>query len=193
MRWLPFLGFWFVVHSEENIKSVIFIRHGQAYSNIARCEDRPDLRDPLLTELGIRQARHVHSLFDHHINKRGIYVPEIILYSPLRRAIQTLNYSFITHCQNSLCVPLADLQEDNNAHYACDTGLPPHKLQLQFPSLNFSSLTLDWMLDGKHLEKSVKLSVRHKRVRTFLSSIPHSKIIIIAHQGTIQGYRLHSL
>lgn len=118
-------------HHHHDIKLIFFIRHGQAYSNIARCEDRPDLRDPLLTELGIHQSTNILPLFNSYINQRGDYVPDIILFSPLRRAIQTLNYSFIKYCErNEICIPLADLQENNNALYL---------VILDFPLISFKS------------------------------------------------------
>lgn len=47
------------------------------------------------------------------------------------------------------------------------------------------------MLDGKLLDDTEKLAIRHKRVRNFLASLPYHKIVIFAHQGTIQGLLSH--
>jgi broad specificity phosphatase PhoE len=173
-------------HHVRSLKSILFVRHGQAYSNIARCEDRPDLRDPFLTELGIHQSRNIIPLLSHYLSSE--FIPDLILFSPLRRAIQTLNSSLLKFCIGTeLCLPLADLQEDNNGLYACDTGHSPQKLQKQFPLFNFSSLPHDWMTDGIHQSQIEKLSLRHLRVRKWLSTTLKRKILIFAHQGTIRG------
>jgi broad specificity phosphatase PhoE len=176
------------INHGRNIKSILFVRHGQAYSNIARCEDRPDLRDPFLTELGIQQSRNIIPLFHHYLSSE--FVPDLILFSPLRRAIQTLNFSLMKFCLGTeICLPMADLQEDNNGIFACDTGHSPQKLQKLFPHFNFSSLPHDWMTDGAHQNQIEKLSFRHLRVRKWLSMTLKRKIMIFAHQGTIRGQR----
>jgi broad specificity phosphatase PhoE len=175
------------VSFESRIKAILFVRHGQAESNIAKCEERPDLRDPFLTELGIRQAQCVLPMLHHFIGRD--FLPDLILFSPLRRAIQTLNISLIKFClgTTTICVPLADLQENNNGIFACDTGHSPSKLQRQYPHLNFSSLALDWMSDGHHSTQIERLSIRHTRVREWLSNTSKRSIVIFAHQGTIRG------
>jgi broad specificity phosphatase PhoE len=167
-------------------KSIIFVRHGQAESNIAKCEERPDLRDPFLTELGVRQAQNVLPMLYHFVNRN--FTPDLILFSPLHRTIQTLNISLIKFCHGTeMCLPFADLQENNNGIFACDTGHSPSKLQKHFPRLNFSSLAHDWMKDGHHLGQIERLSLRHSRVREWLSNTPKHTIVIFAHQGTIRG------
>lgn len=172
------------------LKHVYFIRHGQAYNNIIACEDRPDVKDPELTELGIRQANMITCTMKLFIDNPQ--PPELVIFSPLRRTIQTLNASFGSLCHGetaskSICLAMSDLQEDNNGRFACDTGFPPAQLAMMYPFLDFSTLPPTWMTDGASLPPAEKIRVRHDRLRKWLSSRREHRVAIVAHQGTIQG------
>ncbi|CAN0446732.1 unnamed protein product, partial [Ectocarpus fasciculatus] len=105
------------------------------------------------------------------------------------RTVQTLVESYAHLCQDTPCLPIADLQENWNGEHGfdCDTGSSPTVLQQQFPMFDFSSLPINWMTADSHLPQSQKIKLRHERVRFWLSSRPEQVIVIVAHHGTIKG------
>ena len=168
--------------ASTNRKRIFFVRHGQAYHNIDHCNKHPDAP---LTGHGRLQAQKINCSISECIS------PDLILFSPLRRTVETLLESYAHMCQqgNTQCLPIADLQENWNGEHGfdCDTGSPPAMLSEQFPMFNFSSLPENWMIADSHLPQSEKIRVRHERVRLWLSSRPERVILIVAHHGTIKG------
>ena len=167
-----------------DLKKVYLVRHGQAYHNIGDCNKNPDAP---LTPHGKMQALKINCSISVEV------VPDLILFSPLRRAVETLIESYGHHClpgENLIpCLAIADLQEDWNGEpsFDCDTGSDPAVLQTAFPTLDFSSLPDNWMRADSHLPRRQKLEERHARVRSFISSRPEEVIMIFAHHGTIKG------
>ena len=112
-----------------------------------------------------------------------------MIYSPLRRTIETTMASFGDFCSTfpSKCLAVADLQENNNGIMVCDTGSTPASLQKQYPSFDFSHLPENWMTADSHLSETKSLHIRHNRVKEWITRRPESEIAVVAHHGTIKG------
>lgn len=79
---------------QQRYKTIYFIRHGESLGQIATTHDRrhnEKLKDCGLSALGIRQSQHQLRHFFHKVPKI-----ELILCSPLTRAIQTAILAFGT-------------------------------------------------------------------------------------------------
>jgi broad specificity phosphatase PhoE len=173
-------------------KKIYLIRHGQAQHNVDVCSKYPDAQ---LTPHGVEQARRIRCSVGKDPE------PELILYSPLRRAVQTLAESYGHLCKGQgqgqgqgqasgvRCLAVADLQEDWNgeAGFDCDTGSAPALLGQIFPQYDFSTLSADWMKADSHLPQKQKINERHTRVRAWIAARAESTIMIVAHHGTIKG------
>ncbi|KAG2383201.1 hypothetical protein C9374_004538 [Naegleria lovaniensis] len=167
-----------------NTKTIILVRHGQATHNLESIpwEEREQIRDPLLTPLGIEQAKQalIHR-----------YSPSLIAVSPLQRTVQTCLYALhsngemeqkccATNLQMTKCIatrfgntkvvlqPL--LQEENAGTLLCDTGVDVAELCEIYGNELFN---LDYMCqesncwyNPKHnLEERVKLLIQWLRDR----------------------------
>ena len=98
-------------------KRVYFIRHGQSVANQRKC-DSPAERDATLTELGRQQAAcwHAPGALEKIFLVRG--TPEVVLCSPLRRAMETAALVFENENDISIeCTRLA--RERWWTHYQC--------------------------------------------------------------------------
>lgn len=93
---------------------VWFVRHGEAEHN----NNRPHIRDPALTQLGVSQAEATRA----QLSRLGI-APGLIVASPLRRTVQTASIVF----KGQKVVLHSGLQEVSTQH--CDTGREMQELQ----------------------------------------------------------------
>lgn len=127
-------------------KRIHFIRHAQSEHNARAlhvadegvlCRD-PGLRDAPLTALGHTQAA---ALADE---VSVLHEIELVVVSPLSRAIQTTLAAFVHHPAPRLIQPLhREMQES-----FCDIGRPPADLAIDFPAFDFAHLDNPWWHDG---------------------------------------------
>ena len=166
-------------------KTIHFIRHAQSMHN-ARVLEVPDediarrdpsLRDAPLTALGLRQAQ---GLAAEVTQLREI---ELVITSPLTRAIQTTLNAFADH-------PARRIVEHRHREHQdsfCDIGRAPEHLAADFPMLRFDHLDNPWWQeapehDGPYLREPLEELAR--RVEVFvdwLQARPEQTIAVVGH------------
>ncbi|MFO7805913.1 MAG: histidine phosphatase family protein [Paracoccaceae bacterium] len=166
-------------------KRIHFIRHAQSEHN-ARAAEAPDedvlrrdptLRDAQLTELGHTQARALAQEVSQ------LHDIELVVVSPLSRAIQTAIAAFERHPAPRLIQPLhREMQESY-----CDIGQSPAHLAKAFPTFDFDHLDDPWWhsdtLDGWPYPRE-PLHAFEGRVTAFrewLIGRPESCIAVVGH------------
>ena len=156
-----------------------FIRHAQSLHNAAAetMVGDPMLRDAPLTDLGHEQARTLQG------RMRDVRDIELVVISPLTRAIQTALYAFDGNPAPRLVM---DTHREYLDHY-CDVGTPPSELAAKFNSLDFDHLPNPWWYvdpaSTAPYEKEPE-DLYAKRIEAFaqwLKSRPEQRIAIVGH------------
>ncbi|KAG2489538.1 hypothetical protein HYH03_011989 [Edaphochlamys debaryana] len=153
--------------------------------------DAPDFKDPgmydtVLTERGKRGAR------DAVYQAWGLNpAPEVLVVSPLTRALQTAELAFLPHYKGPVVVePLAR----ERVWHASDVGSPRAELERKFPDgrYDFSALPDVWWhcADPSDprvvgLEPEDAFKERVAEFRRWLAARPESSIAIVAHWGLL--------
>ena len=162
-------------------KIVHCIRHGQSTFNEAFELNRVDPLhwDAPLTELGQRQAAEVAAAVRH-------VAYELIVTSPLTRALQTTHAIFKDH-------PSADrirVECLHREHLAssCDVGRAPALLAQEFPHLAFDHLDEAWWHGpgepderGFAFEPQESLEERVRHFREWIVARPERLIAVVGH------------
>lgn len=165
-------------------KRIHFIRHAQSRHNALALttpdEDTlrrdPTLRDARLTRLGEQQAL---ALADEVSRLREI---ELVVVSPLTRAIQTMLAAFDGHPAPRLVEALHREHLDS----WCDIGRSPGALARDFPMLDFGGLADPWwhVVDGDEpyvREPPEALDGRVAAFGDWLRARPEDCIAVIGH------------
>lgn len=166
-------------------KRVHFIRHAQSKHNAraALVADEtsvrmdPTLRDAPLTDLGHAQARALAPSIARLV---GI---ELVVASPLTRAIQTMRHAFAHSPAQRLVL---DLHREYQ-HSFCDIGQRPMELAKCFPDLEFDHLADPWwFMSPDHpgpfaIETMEMLDARLVAFRSWLEARPEREIAIVGH------------
>lgn len=166
-------------------KTIHLIRHAQSQhnarvlevpdENIARMD--PGLRDARLTPLGHQQAQ---SLAPEISNLLEI---ELVVTSPLTRAIQTTLAAFANHPAPKIVEHLHREHQDS----FCDIGRSPAQLKAEFPMLEFDHLDDPWWevaLDheGPYLRETMaSLQLRVATFSDWLAARPEQTIAVVGH------------
>jgi broad specificity phosphatase PhoE len=156
--------------SDINTKTIAIVRHAQALHNVQRGYPH---RDPALTPLGIEAASKIEVPFE----------PDLIVVSPMRRAIQTALLAFpeLLHGSNPLPIEVwPDLREAHDA--ICNQGSPVADLKMEFPVLDFSECMPEWNYEAHTPERAAK---RAERVRRRLLQHVAQYIVCVTHRGFI--------
>ena len=115
-------------------KEVYLIRHGQSEANVALDLDNPNFYyDSKLTSLGKKQAQNAQKKLEN-INF------DLMLCSPLTRALQTFSLIFPNLVQDAVILPFT------REHCLCssEVGRQPSILQKEFPDFYFDKLKKFW-------------------------------------------------
>ena len=115
-------------------KEVYLIRHGQSEANVALDLDNPNFYyDAKLTSLGKKQAQ------DTQKKLKNIDF-DLMLCSPLTRALQTFSLIFPNLLQDAVILPFI------REHCLCssEVGRQPSILQKEFPDFYFDKLKKFW-------------------------------------------------
>jgi broad specificity phosphatase PhoE len=173
-------------------KQIHLIRHAQSEHN-ARAREVPDeevvrldaaMRDAPLTPLGHAQA---HALANE---VAGLHQIELIVTTPLTRAIQTMLAAFGDHPAPRVVEPLHREYLDS----FCDVGRPPDALSADFPMLRFDHLDDPWWYvahagnapfareDHSHFETRVE-GFRH-----WLAARPEQTIAVVGHSTFLRRF-----
>jgi broad specificity phosphatase PhoE len=167
-------------------KIVHLIRHGQsafnaAFDSIARVD--PMIFDPHLTELGRAQAQALAE------PARWMRV-ELVVVSPLTRAIQTARHAFAGHAAPWRVEAL----HREKCEHSGDVGRSPAALQADFPDLAFGHLDDPWWHHDPARPGAVAqepeplLQGRVAAFRQWLAARPENEIAVVGH-----GTFLHRL
>ncbi|MDJ1158010.1 histidine phosphatase family protein [Chelatococcus sp. SYSU_G07232] len=173
-------------------KIIHCIRHGQSTFNalFEVTQADPLHFDAPLSALGHEQVRTTApAVADTHY--------ELVVTSPLTRALQTTLGLFGGHPQNPPILVEA-LHREHLAN-SCDVGRPPSVLARDFPELTFGHLDEVWWHNdgapderGIHVEPIAVVEERAHAFRAWLAARPERSIAVVGH-GTfffhLMGHR----
>jgi broad specificity phosphatase PhoE len=163
----------------KKTKNIHIIRHGQSISNILPYD--VSVKDPILTSTGRQQAEALGKVFRSPI--------DLIVCSPLRRAVYTALYAFgdILKASSKRIVTLPELQELSK--YPCDTGSPLNDLEVEFRGfpVDLSLVQRSWDSKEGYWSPTERRSLqRVKEARRWLRDRPEQNIVVIGHGHCIQ-------
>ena len=159
--------------------AITFIRHGESEFNRHWAATRTDplIRDAPLSERGHEQVRAARPA-------ALALEPDLVLCSPLTRALQTAVGLF----GDGGAVPIVvDAAHREWLTGMDDIGSHPEDLAARFPALSFAHLAPAWWHQGPPNEIGVPvepMDVFHQRVASFqasLDAMPHHRIAVIGH------------
>jgi broad specificity phosphatase PhoE len=162
---------------------VHIIRHGEALHNVQRGYSHPD---PPLTEAGMRATKEVALPV----------TPDLIIISPMTRAIQTaMNIFPFLQIASTSEIPVRiwpDLREANDA--ICNKGVPRKDIQTKFPQFDFNECHETWDYATHTITDAVARAERIRR-RLHDLSATFKNIALVSHRGLIaflvQGQRFN--
>lgn len=162
-------------------KTVLCIRHGESTFNLAWRENPIDPLhwDAPLSATGLEQVQRARATL--------AAVPvELVITSPLTRALQTAMGLFAEHPQAPpmLVAPLARERVENS----CDVGRSPAQLAFDFPTLDLAHLPdVWWHAEGEPdargicIEPHEAVAARAAEFRTLLIARPERVIAVVGH------------
>lgn len=182
-----------------DFKNIFFIRHAQSLFNARPIRKKdPLVWDASLTQKGFLQAEHIQKEMD----KYPKFCPEIILVSPLTRALQTAQIGLTRIIEEGIPIKadsrLRECLEDSD-----DLGRTKRELEREFPLIDFSELDEKnwWYISEKckvspnqqvcwektrYTEPESQIKSRlDSLIRTIVLS-QYKNIIVVSHCGIIK-------
>ena len=163
----------------KRLRTVRFVRHGQSEFNAAFERMRPKdpmIFDPRLTELGRAQAA---ALADP-ARWAGV---ELIVTSPLTRAIQTAQFAFA-----GVNAPIrVEALHRERLEHSGDIGRARSVLADEFPTLDFGAVPEIWWKhdparpEAMAVESETELAARVAAFRDWLAARPERDIAVVGH------------
>ncbi|KAF2487206.1 histidine phosphatase superfamily [Neohortaea acidophila] len=150
------------------------MRHGQGFHNIS--DNGHDIRDPELTDKGREQCRERREAFERHDKV------ELLLASPLRRALQTCAIAFAPSVERGLTIiALPTAEEASNA--PCDTGSEIELLKAEFPEhVDFDHVKHGWWVhEGEYAFEPKALISRAAKLRRWIKARPEKEVVLVSH------------
>ncbi|KAK0346597.1 hypothetical protein LTR02_008892 [Friedmanniomyces endolithicus] len=152
------------------------MRHGQGEHSSAVNKDGKNVRDAPLTQHGKDQCAERCKNFPSHDKI------DLLLASPLRRALQTCVLSFapsIARGQKILALPMAEEASDD----PCDTGSPVEVLKKEFPDIVlFDHVEHGWYLhEGEYAVDPKALNARAAKLRRFIRDRDEKEVVLVTH------------
>jgi broad specificity phosphatase PhoE len=166
------------------------MRHGQGYHSAEVTKDGHLLHDPSLTPKGITQCQARRATFPRHAQI------DLLLASPLRRAIQTTTHAFspvISRGQRIIALPAAEEVSSDPS----DTGSSTATLRAEFGDdlVDFSHLTSSsggddgWFEHkGEFSTEAGKVHARAETLRRWIRAREEKEVVLVSH-----GYFAHYL
>jgi len=159
-------------------------------------EDYP--RDPLLSSRGVGQVLNMSRLSATFCNEETGLVPELVVTSPLRRAIQSALIAFPTHIPGSVgevpWICYGGCMERANGNLA-DFVSPADELEQFFQGVDYSLYreTVDSemanLLNGPMLESKKDLLQRTDDFLDWIMSREERVIVVSSHLSWLQSFR----
>jgi len=191
--------------SEEGLiasKIIHFQRHGQGYHNLLGDTVRsfghgfdiddpdpavnpfvkPEIQDSPLTQKGREEARAQRP-------KAAMLKPEVVIVSPLHRAIQTAQISFADHLENDIDFIAHEGCREQLGLLTCNKAHPLSSTKADFPSVDFSLCTFGeedtlWNAHPTVRELPVDESDRAYAFLTdFIMERPEKEIAVVCHSA----------
>ncbi|EMC95903.1 hypothetical protein BAUCODRAFT_508777 [Baudoinia panamericana UAMH 10762] len=152
------------------------MRHGQGYHSEAVNKNGHEIRDPWLTPKGVEQCHERCKSFARHDQV------ELLLASPLRRALQTCALSFAPVLDKSIkiiALPMAEEASDA----PCDTGSPLEVLRKDFPQhVDFDHIKYGWFHhDGEYAIDPKALNARAAKLRRWIRDRSEKEVVLVSH------------
>ncbi|KAI2633308.1 phosphoglycerate mutase-like protein [Xylaria nigripes] len=161
------------------------VRHAQGYHNLDVANQW--IRDPKLTELGIKQCKELCENFPYHNKITHLAA------SPLLRTLYTCQLSFAPAVKaGKKIVALPDAQEISLYH--CDLGSEVGELKQKFGNLvDFQLIPKDWPNKGpgsRHYPDISKLDARARDTRLWLRDLvkeagDDAHVVLVTHGGIL--------
>ena len=171
-------------------KEVYLIRHGQSEANVALDLDNPNFYyDAKLTSIGKKQAQNTQK-------KLSNIDFDLLLCSPLTRALQTFDLIFPNLSQEAVILPFV------REHSLCssEVGRQPTILAKEFPDFKFNNLNNFWWNNNIYINEkkivSESMEDLDKRILIFKKWIynrPEKKIALVGHGTFISRIINHFL
>ena len=182
----------------RNVKTVHFVRHGQAFHNLMADHYTalgrewtqftiepnnpytiPELADAPLTDKGRQQAYVLQQQVMSLENP-----PDLIALSPLCRALQTGVIAFENLIGKSLFLAHEMTREEIGVHM-CDKRRPVSRLLAEFPQVHFSLLEdeHDLLFSETHRESKAEIGERIYKFMEWLSTRQEKHIAVASHSG----------
>nr|POE93521.1 putative phosphatase spac5h10.03 [Quercus suber] len=175
------------------------MRHGQGLHSVT--EHGHQIRDPPLTQLGEEQCRQRQEAFTRHDQvshgcTQSCSQPhrlrcceiDLLLASPMRRALQTCELTFATGIQRGLqiiAVPMAEEVSDDPS----DTGTDVYDLRQEYASVNFDHVANEWYVhEGEYAIEPATVRARATKLRRWIRDRPEKEAALVAH-----GHFIHYL
>ena len=159
-------------------KEVYLIRHGESEANVALDLDNPNFYyDAKLTSYGKKQAQ------DTQKKLKNVDF-DLVLCSPLTRALQTFSLIFPNLPQEAVLLPFV------REHSLCssEVGRQPSILAKEFPDFNFDNLKDFWWNNNIHIDKKKiifeSMEDLDKRVlilKEWINKRPEKRIALVSH------------
>lgn len=152
---------------------------GCTYEEFLQQMKMDDELDAPLTELGMQQGRAVFETYNHLYQDRI----ELVVSSPLSRAIQTANYAVPKH-NNRVCY---EHVREINGWLLNAKRRSRQELRQQFPGWCFNALEHeDDVYWTEELESQEACSERGYQTLSWLLSRPEESIFLVAHGGILR-------
>ena len=183
-------------------KNIIFVRHAQSGYNewkkssilnmVTSYKNTIDNYDPSITNTGKEQCKALVT----ELNSQKLNSADLILISPLRRAIQTYmeikESNILSGCSNIILTPLIRERLDT----AADIGTPLSLLKQEYSSFDFQFLTaenwwstnLEYKVENRlevkiHEETRAKVRERIALLLIWLAFRKEKSIVLVAHSN----------
>jgi broad specificity phosphatase PhoE len=106
---------------------------------------------------------------------------ELLLASPLRRAIQTCQISFAPCVERGLVIVAIPHAEEVSVTPS-DTGSPLDVLREEFGEVDFNFLKEEWYLrEGEFTSDAKAVNARATKLRTWIKRRPEKEIALVSH------------
>lgn len=162
-------------------RTVLCIRHGESTFNAAW---RANPVDPLHFDARLTELGHAQVLQAREALAR--YPVEVVLASPLTRALQTAHGLFDGH-PSAPPIQVAPLLRER-VENSCDIGRPPPALAAEFPAVDLSRLADAWWhaegepdARGICIEPIALVAARAAQFRFELAARPERVLALVGH------------
>jgi len=178
------------MHNAETCKTIHFVRHAEGIHN-RDSREIPNFQTTLsktmvywdapLTPIGLEQSKQLALTVDNLI-----LPPEIVVVSPLRRAIQTAELGFRAN-RKDLPFVATELARERVSLHTCDGRRPLSEIKADFPFVDFAEVVDEadtmWLSkeDQPSEDASEACALRAAAFLGWLHARPEKTIAVVSH------------